>query len=179
MGQRLFVALFRGSLIEAVLTTVGATFFDPFPDSFDVDIHFHSSTRCDIDIDRVTAARVTIHARTVALDIHPHATPSRIDRHLREMGAAGIVPVFEIPLGDGRIDLDASAAVTAGQEHGQGTARDDRKCAFHGMSFEKTKKPASSKTQGSAITPAYSSAEASASRIPRHSVFRLHSTREC
>jgi hypothetical protein len=127
MEQRLSFALFRGSLPEAILTTFGATFFDPFPDGFGVDIHFHTSTGCDIDIDRVTAARVTIHARTVALDIHPHATPRRVDRHPRELGAAGIVPLFEIPLGDGRIDLDASAAVTAGQEHGKGAVRDDRK----------------------------------------------------
>jgi hypothetical protein len=127
MGQRLFVGLFSGSLTEAVLTTFGATFFDPFPDGFGVDIHFHASTGCDIDIDRGTTARVTIHARTVAFDIHPDATPSRVDRHPREMGAAGIVPVFGIPFGDGRIDLDASATVTAKQEWGKGAGRDDRK----------------------------------------------------
>jgi hypothetical protein len=127
MGQRLFVALFSGSLTEAVLTTFGATFFDPFPDGFGVDIHFHTSTGCDFDIDRVTAARGAIHARTVAIDIHPNATPRRVDRHPREMGPAGIVPVFEIPLCDGRINLDASAAVTAKQERGKGAGRDDRK----------------------------------------------------
>ena len=139
MGQNLFGALFCGSLPESVVTTVVATFFDPFPDGFGIDIHLHTSTRCDIDIDRVTMARGAIHARTVAIDVHPHATPSRVDRNPREMGAAGFVSVFEIRLDDGRIDLDASASVTAEQERGKGAGRDDRKRAFHGMSFVKKK----------------------------------------
>ena len=140
MGPSSFGGFFCSPLLESVLTTFGATFFDPFPDGFGIDIHFHTSTRRDIDIDCAAAVRGAIHARTGAVDVHPHATPRRIDRNRRHGGATGSLSVFEIRLDDGRVDFDASTTVTAEEERGKGAGGDGHTCDFHDLSFEPSRK---------------------------------------